>query len=221
MSEAPSPTLELARDLIARNAALATRLSALGARGTAAAAALAGRGTPPSDDLVAELEGAGRDFAGLRAEALDAASAAGLAAPDAEHILSTRELETVLQALLAVVEAAARREAVERTRQQALGVLDRIDTLVHRDDPTFPALLLCQKRANEMRAALTAPVDADPEVQQAAAIEMTGPFVALLALLDGGRHFSDEQWTALEDAVVTAFGRPLVAAATRGRLRPR
>jgi hypothetical protein len=50
---------------------------------------------------------------------------------------------------------------------------------------------------------------------------MTAPFVALLGLLDGGTSVDDEQWAALEDAVVNAFGRPLVAAATRGRLVPR
>jgi hypothetical protein len=47
---------------------------------------------------------------------------------------------------------------------------------------------------------------------------MTAPFVALLALLDGASHATDEQWATLQDGVVNAFGRPLAAAATRGRL---
>jgi hypothetical protein len=221
MFEVPSPALDRASDLLARNTALATRLGALGALGTAAAAALTGRGTPPADDLVEALGEAGRVFAVLRAEALAAASAAGLEAPPPERIVSTRELAAILKPLLEALEAAARRHAVARVREQARGVLDRVGALVHRDDPAFPGLHVCQKRATEVRAALAAGAHADLDVQRTTAIELTSPFVALLALLDGDPDLSDEQWAALQDTVVAAFGRPLVAAATRGRLLQR
>jgi hypothetical protein len=220
MPSSEEAATEKGRELLGRNAALTARLSALGARGAAAAAALAGRGTPPPDDFVAALEAAGREFEALRGEALEAAEAAGVVTPSAGEIGSTTALQPVLQALVAALEAAERRAALARVRDQALAVLDRVGGLAHRDDPAFASLLLCQKRANEVRAALAAAVDADPTVQQAAAVEMTAPFTAVLALLDGAA-VDDEQWAALEDAVAAAFGRPLAAAAARGRLRQR
>jgi hypothetical protein len=221
MSDPTRPTPETARALSTRNAALAARLAALGVRGTAAAAALARPGTPPADDLVAALDAARRDFEALRAEALEATAAAGLAPPDAETIGSTRELEGLLRVLGEAWEAAERRAETARVRDEALAVLDRVGSLAHRDDPVFAPLVLCQKRAEEVRAALVASEGADPEVQRAAAVEMTGPFVALLTLLDPAPGVDDERWAAVEDAVVAAFGRPLAAAAARGRLRQR
>ena len=219
MSDPTRPTPETARALSSRNAALAARLGALGARGTAAAAALARPGTPPPDDLVLALDAARREFDALRAEALALALAAGLPAPPAEAVGSTTELDALLRALGEALEAAERRAAVARVRDEALAVLDRIAALAHRDEPAFPALVLCQKRAEEVRAALVASEGAEPEVQRAAAVEMTAPFVAVLTLLAPAPGFDDDQWAAVEDAVVAAFGRPLAAAAARGRLR--
>jgi len=218
MSDATSPTVETGRDLLRKNAVLATRLGALGARGATAATALSGSGTPPTDDLVHALRDAGRDFAALRAEALAAAGAAGVTAPPAEAIASTRHLEDVLRALVQTLEVEERRAALARVRAEALAVLDRVAALVHRDDPAFAALARCHKRANAVRAALAASSESDPERERAAAAEATAPFTALLALMDGAQAIEDDQWAALEDAVTDAFGRPLAAAATRGRL---
>jgi hypothetical protein len=221
MPDPARSTSETARALRDRNAALAARLGALGARGSAAAAGLAARGTPPPDDLVQALDAARRDFDALRAESLDVAVAAGVAAPDPETLDSTSRLERLLAALAEALQAAERRSAVARVREEALAVLERVASLVHRDDPAFAALVVCQKRADEVRAALQAATQTDLEVQRAAAVEMTAPFVALLTLLDAGSRLDDERWAAAEDTVVAAFGRPLAAAATRGRLRSR
>jgi hypothetical protein len=39
--------------------------------------------------------------------------------------------------------------------------------------------------------------------------------------MDGAEGVDDDQWASLEDTVADAFGRPLAAAAARGRLRER
>ena len=141
--------------------------------GATAATALSGSGTPPTDDLVHALRDAGRDFAALRAEALAAAGAAGVTAPPAEAIASTRHLEDVLRALVQTLEVEERRAALARVRAEALAVLDRVAALVHRDDPAFAALARCHKRANAVRAALAASSESDPERERAAAAEAT------------------------------------------------
>src|SRR5207248_2295128 len=68
MQTTGSVTAERARDLLRKNADLATWMAELGARGSAAAIALTGAGTPPPDDLIQELAEAGREFIALRGE---------------------------------------------------------------------------------------------------------------------------------------------------------
>ena len=69
-----SPSAGGARGLLKRNAALAARLRELGARGTAAAAALTRPGAPPPHDLTMALGEATREFNALRDEAFAAAA---------------------------------------------------------------------------------------------------------------------------------------------------
>ena len=66
----PSPTVETARDLLRRNADLATWLADLGTRSAEAARALARPGAPPDRDYLDELADAVREFASLRDEVL-------------------------------------------------------------------------------------------------------------------------------------------------------
>jgi hypothetical protein len=221
MPDPTPPTIERGRDLLSRNAALASRLNSLGAWGSATAASLARTGTPPPDAFVHELGEACRAFAALRAEVLAAAGAAGATVPPADTLGSTGHLEGVLRALIDGLQQEERRAALTQARARTRAVLDRVDALVHRDDPGFSGLVLCQKRAGELRAVLDAPPGADLDGERAATIEATAPFTALLTLLDGARGVDDEQWAALTDAVADAFGRPLAAAAGRGRLQPR
>lgn len=209
MQTTSSVTAERARDLLRKNADLATWMAELGARGSAAAIALTGAGTPPPDDLIQELAEAGREFIALRAEVFALAGALGLTTPSAGAIDSTKRLDAMLRLLLEGLEA-ARRTTPSRAQGDALAVLDRVMALAHRDDPGFAALLACQARAAALRAKLKTATDVDADA--------IAPFAGLLSLIDGQQDLDDEQWGALEDAVAAAFGRPLAVAATRGKL---
>jgi hypothetical protein len=213
MSASDPPNSETVRELLRKTAELTRRLAELGARGTAAAAALTKPGAPPPDTLVHELAEARQAFTTLRDEAFAAAAALGLPLPDAEAVDSTKRLEPLLQLLRDGLEAAEReaRDNVALTR--AVGILDRIAGLAHREDPAFAALAACQSRAADVRGALAASGKVDPNA--------TAPFAALLLLMDRQQKLSDEQWGALEDSVAAAFGRALAVAATRGKLLAR
>jgi hypothetical protein len=203
-------TADRARELLRKNATLTTQFAELGARGTAAAAALARPGTPPSDDLVHALGAAGRELTALRTEAFAVAATLGLKTPPAETIDSTKKLEAMLRLLLDGLEQAERQAAAARARAGALAILDRVAALAHRDDPGFAALAACHKRAADARTTLSTATEIGPDA--------IAPFEALLTLIDGQHQLDDEQWGKLEDAVATAFGRSLAVAASRGNL---
>ena len=201
-----TPSAEAARELLRKNAALTKRLAELGARGTAAAAALARPGAPPPDELVQALGEAGREFEALRDQVFAAASSLGLPTPPPETIDSTQRLEAMLKLLLEALELTEEVAAVSQT----VAVLDRIAGLGHREDRGFAALASCQSRAADVRAALASTGKIDPDA--------AAPFEALLLLMDGQQNLDDAQWTALEEKVAAAFGRALALAARRGKL---
>ena len=116
----------------------------------------------------------------------------------------------MVKLLLAGLETAEHQAGATSDLAETVSVLDRIAALKHREDPGFSALASCQSRAADVRSALAASGTPDPGA--------TAPFAALLALIAGLQKLDDGHRGALEDAVATAFGRPLAAAAGRGKI---
>src|SRR5437879_9816422 len=108
--------------------------------------------------------------------------------------------------------------AVEGAVQRALGVLNRVLGIGHRDDPAFRPLLECQAKASELRLSLSRAVAEQRGYTVKQVDQAMLPFADLLTLVHGREHLDDHRWGQLETGVSRAFGRPLVAAATRGRL---
>ena len=108
--------------------------------------------------------------------------------------------------------------AVEGAVQRALGVLNRVLGIGHRDDPAFRPLLECQAKASELRLSLSRAVAEQRGYTVKQVDQAMLPFADLLTLVTGREHLDDQRWGQLESGVSRAFGRPLVAAATRGRL---
>src|SRR5437762_10134632 len=90
-------------------------------------------------------------------------------------------------------------------------------TINHVDDPNFAALLECQAKAREIRAAVLDP-KGPTEESAAEILETTPAFSALLTLVEGREHLDDAKFAVLEDSVTRLFGRTLTVAATRGKL---
>jgi hypothetical protein len=201
----------LARDL----SALTRRFTDLGARLGDAAQALAESGAPPPDGLLEDLAGARTEFMQLRTDVINAAEAASV--PPSAEPESLTDLEPLLEAIAAAIEAQAKRARLEETRDRLVGTLDMVLDLVHRDDPQFAALAGCHTRARELREMAMALTD--PDAPEAAELGTLGQcFLDLLTMLETREGLDDERYGQLEESVSRAFGRSLAVAAARGRL---
>src|SRR5205809_2263269 len=206
-----------ADDLVKHLAALTQRFAGLATKLARAAKELKGSGTLPAESLSEELAAARGEFVNLRSSVLDAARALAFAAPAQAELVSLSALEGVITAMAEAVTSEAKRTTAAEARRRVLAVLDRIMTINHVDDPNFAALLDCQAKAREIRAAVLDPTG--PTAESAAAImESTPAFSALLTLIEGREQLDDEKFAVLEDSVVKLFGRTLAVAATRGKL---
>lgn len=203
-------------DLQRRIAALRTRFADVGARAAAAARALSAT-APPPERLLDDLSAVGAEFAALRTAVLE--QAASLARPPApSSVMRLRDLESVTSAVIAAEGERARRAAWDVACENAVGVLDRVRSLIHREDQEFGGLLECQAKARELRTALTGPPPADLVERTTQLETQLRPFIALLALVDGWNRLDDEHCASLQDVIAQTFGRPLGLAALRGKL---
>ena len=206
-----------ADDLVKNLAALSRRFAGLAAKLAQAARELEGAGTLPPDSLLEEFAAARGEFIDLRSSVLDAARTLGVTAPAPTAIDGLKALEPVVRALAEATVNEPRRATLAEARRRVLVVLDRIMTINHVDDPNFAALLECQAKAREIRAAVLDPKG--PTAESAAVIvEATPAFSALLTLIEGREHLDDAKFAVLEDSVTRLFGRTLTVAATRGKL---
>ncbi len=205
-----------AADLLHQFTSLTASFSQLGVQLSQAAGALQDPGLPPSASLLAELAVSRRDFTDLCANVL--ALAEGLAVallPLPAELASLMDLRLLLQR---VVEAEQKRAAVESLRQHALLTLDRVLTITRCDGSDFPPLWEYQRRARELRSAISEV--SWPQVHPAAEALAAGehPFAQLLMLVEGQEELDDDHWALLQDVVEQTFGKPLSIAALRGRL---
>src|SRR5256886_1280775 len=206
-----------ADDLVKNLAALSRRFAGLAAKLAEAGGELEGAAPLPPDSLLEELTAARGEFIDLRSSVLDAARTLAVTAPAHTAIDGLKALEPVVRALAEATSNESRRATLAEARRRVLVVLDRIMTINHVDDPNFAALLECQAKAREIRAAVLDPKG--PTAESAAVIvEATPAFSALLTLIEGREHLDDAKFTVLEDSVTRLFGRTLTVAAPPGKL---
>ena len=203
-------------DLRQRLAALRTRFAEVAARAAAAAAAMRASAVP-AEALLDDLRGTAADFDELRLAIL--VEARTLPSAPAPARLGTLK---ALDALVTTIDGAqadrTRRAAWEAARDDALSALDRVMTLVHREDKDFPPLAECQAKARELHAALSAAQPADLERVTTMLSGGIRPFTELVALAEGWNRLDDEHCALLQDSISQNFGRPLALATVRGKL---
>jgi class 3 adenylate cyclase len=109
-------------------------------------------------------------------------------------------------------------QAFRAAVQRANSVLARVLSVVHLDDPAFPALLECQAKATELRLAFTRAGADRRGLTAKDVLEQLVPFENLMILTVERDTLTDERWAQLDGAVARVFGRQLVNAIARGRL---
>jgi class 3 adenylate cyclase len=190
-------------------------------------------GTLPASTLGPRITALRSAFSDFRGRLIERAGPAGVETPRAlGSVLTVGELQPVVAAIVEAESAQAqtsrggalvdeektRQIALEAAVQRAIGVLNRVLAIAHRDDPAFQPLLECQARATELRLKLSRMLSGTRDSQAERVEEAMMPFADLVTLAGGHENIDDQQWMQLEENAARVFGRPLVIAATRGRL---
>lgn len=175
-------------------------------------------GILPADSLIEEISTSRRSFMELRDRAVELAGLlAGSSPKPPDEIGSMKDLETLLQA---VTDAQRKKAQEEKARVRALTVLDRILSLIHRDQPEFPPLDEAQTKAKALRDVLRVHdgPESHPDILPLA--QGRHPLAELLTLVEGYEDLDDDLWLLLKHAVAENFGKSLAMSAARGKLCP-
>lgn len=145
----------------------------------------------------------------LRERLRSAATAAGLDAP------APGATWPELEAMAAAIDGA--RAVWQQARAAALQALDRVLHVAHRDGVVFGPLGEVHSQARDLHVAISA---GDLTGAETAAALQAGshPLARLVLWLERGDSLGDEEWQALEDEIVRAFGRPIAVAVARRKL---
>ncbi|MDY6805017.1 MAG: hypothetical protein SXA11_14595 [Cyanobacteriota bacterium] len=191
------------QQLLQQLASLSGSFPTLGARLSQAAAELEKTGAPPPQTLLQELTGYCRDFGQLRDKSLELAKGSPVAAGE---ITSLQELKNLIDASNSSTDEMAK----------AVTILERVGAIAHQDDPNFPPLQPLKAKAEELKQSITNG-QLNPEAKAVA--EGTHPLVAVLTLVEQQEDLDDDRWLALEEKVAASFGKKLVVAISRGKLK--
>lgn len=175
-------------------------------------------GMLPSESLIDEITASRRNFTELRTRAIElVALMSETPQTAAEEIGSMKELEALLQV---AAEAQRKRAQQEKTRMRALTVLDRLLSLVHRDQPDFGPLTECQAKSRALREAIHDYTGSEPHPDITPLAQGRHPLAELLTLVEGYDDLDNDLWLLLQHAVAENFGKSLAMSAARGKLCP-
>lgn len=194
------------QQLFQQLASLSQTFPRLGSRLSQAAAELEKTGAPPPPNLLEELTAYCRDFAQLRDRGLELAK--GSQMPGGE-IISLQDLENLIEASTSSTDDIAK----------AASILERVGAIAHQDDPNFPPLQPLKAKAEELKQAITNSNQGQLNPEAKAVAEGTHPLVAVLTLVEQQEDLDDDRWLALEEKVAASFGKKLVVAISRGKLK--
>ncbi len=192
------------QNLLQQLTSLSKRYPTLGSRLAQAAQDLQNRGQPFSENLLGELVKYNRDFNRLQQQVLSETQERNF------EVSSVQDLERLLSNQVQPADQAS-------VRQNALGIIDRVLTLIHKERNEFSLLKTVQDTARQLQTQISQEMtDLQPEVK--ALVSGEHPLSALLTLVESPETLDDEHWVILEEKVGAAFGKPLAIAISRGKI---
>ncbi|WP_413166229.1 hydrogenase [Capilliphycus salinus ALCB114379] len=190
--------------LLQQLSSLSKRYASLGSRLSQAAQHLSQAGIPLPETLLEELVKYNRDFNHLQQQA----RAEDESISDAEMSLS--DLEKRLQQKIQPGDS-------QNQRSFALSLLERVLSLVHKDQSAFEPLERVKQSATQLQTQISNNTpELSPEVK--ALISGEHPLSALLTLIETPEDIDDQHWVILEEKVSARFGKPLAVAISRGKI---
>ena len=181
-----------------------------------AAESLQKKGEIPGEHLLAAITTLRQQFFDLRAQSLAVAETLSLPSrPAIEALTSLPEIRTLLEE---TDKAEEQRTHYEDVRRQAFATLDRVLLIQHQDQESFPPLLECRERAQEMRSALLETTWPDTHPAAEALANGEDPFSDLLFWIEQQNTLDDDHWALLQDTVEQFFSKQLAIAVSRGKL---
>ena len=137
-------------------------------------------------------------------------------APAEGVLLPLLELAALMDRVAESEEEIARRDAI---RRKATVLLDRVLALRHRVGSESGLLGTCHEAASALRGLLDSARGSDDIPDPVLKLsEGRHPLAALSRLAESDGETGDDDWSRLYQEVSAEFGRPLAAAAARGRL---
>ncbi len=211
---APSNTEELSRSL----AILEDALSDHAERLLHAARQLQSVGELPDGSLAEGLSTLRGEYTALRDRLAARAEDLALACPAPG---GTDRIEDLAEILRGIVAEEAREAELEERRRGALDTLDQIARLIYTGPEDQSPLIDLLADVEALRARIANSSGPEPEGADVAEDLAGGrhPLCHLLTLVEHGEHLDDEPWAIHHEQVVSNFGKPLAAAAARGRIR--
>jgi hypothetical protein len=172
-------------------------------------------GSTPAEDLGSQLARFHADLKTLQRQTVERAES--LSVP-AEAAIAPVATFRGLRAVLAAIRDTELRNEFRNLHAQATHELEAVLAIEFQSGTEFAPLDEGKSAAQRLIAEIASAKFPNPHAECAQLVERRHAYSRLLDLVRDGERLNDSDWEAAQEAVASAFGRPLAIAAVRGRL---
>ena len=135
--------------------------------------------------------------------------------PKLAELVSIATIDSLFKASVIAEET---KFSVEGEREQALAILGRVLSIVHRETTDFKPLQESHAKIGELRDAVAKVSWPHRHPASESIVGSKHPTTDLLHFVENLDRIDDESWMTLETTITNSYGKPLFVAASRGKL---